>query len=262
MNKQITTDIGSPDQNHALLRRMIPKAMQPSLRGMRKRWQRKSQNLEEPFWSVFPYTQVSMAKQENLIRLGGLVEVNQVEGAIVECGVLDGGCSALMAFATAASGRPVHLFDSWEGLPATTANDGEQASKWTGECVGSPVRVMSIMNELKIDTARLNFHRGWFHETFPTVEIPSIAMLHIDCDFYEPTLLCLETWYEHLSPGGFIQIDDYDCFRGSQQATNEFIAKHPGLLLYCYEGKNGGQAYYFEKPAAVGEAPLERNLVA
>ena len=108
---------------------MIPKAMQPSLRGMRKRWQRKSQNLEEPFWSVFPYTQVSMAKQENLIRLGGLVEVNQVEGAIVECGVLDGGCSALMAFATAASGRPVHMFDSWKGLPATTASDGEQASK-------------------------------------------------------------------------------------------------------------------------------------
>ena len=220
---------------------------------MRKRWQRKTQKLEEPFWSVFPYSQVSMAKQENLLRLGGLVETQQVEGAIVECGVLDGGCSALMAFATAASGRAVHMFDSWEGLPTTTAQDGEQASKWSGECVGSPVRVMGIMNELKIDPTRLHFHLGWFHETFPTVDIPSIAMLHIDCDFYEPTLLCLETWYQQLSPGGFIQIDDYDCFDGSRRATNEFIDKHPELELCLYEGKGGGQAFFFQKPAGASQ---------
>ncbi|MGI9239591.1 MAG: TylF/MycF/NovP-related O-methyltransferase [Verrucomicrobiales bacterium] len=263
MNKQITpsNEIGSPDQNLARLRRLIPKSLQPSLRGLRKRWQRKAQNLAEPFWSVFPYSQVSLAKQENLIRLGGLVEMNQVEGAIVECGVLDGGCSALMAFATAASGRPVHMFDSWEGLPETTGPDGEQASKWTGECVGSPARVMAVMNELKIDGTRLHFHRGWFHETFPTVDIPSVAMLHIDCDFYEPTLLCLETWYELLSPGGYIQIDDYDCFQGSRRATNEFISRHPELLLHLYEGEVGGQAYYFQKPARAGQAPAQELAV-
>ena len=189
-----------------------------------------------------------MAKQKNLLRLGELLESSGVEGAIVECGVLDGGCSALMAHATAASGRPVHMFDSWEGLPPTTAEDGEQSAKWAGECVGSQGRVKAVMSDLKIDPSRLNFHRGWFHDTFPVVDLPLVAMLHIDCDFYEPTKLCLETWFESLAPGGFIQIDDYDCFQGSQRATDEFLAKLPGVELQKFQPAKGGQAYYFEKP--------------
>ena len=61
-------------------------------------------------------------------------------------------------------------------------------------------------------------------------------MLHVDCDFYEPVVLTLETWYPKLSPGGFVQIDDYDAFSGCRQATDEFLADHPETRLETWGG--------------------------
>ena len=72
------------------------------------------------------------------MRLARDVEQRVLPGAIVECGVLDGGTAALMAFATAKSGRAIHLFDSWSGLPATSKEDGAAELEWVDECVGSP----------------------------------------------------------------------------------------------------------------------------
>ena len=189
------------------------------------------------------------------MRLGKIVEGEQIPGSVVECGVLDGGCSALMGHATSESGRSLHLFDSWEGLPEVTEEDGDDSSKWSGECVGSPARVRSAFRALDVDLGRASFHRGWFHETFPGVAIPSIALLHIDCDFYEPTKLCLETWFDSVSVGGFVQIDDYDCFPGSQRATDEFLQERPELTLEQFSPPSGeGQAYYFRKTE--GSNPL------
>lgn len=247
----------APEQTFPLLRRLIPSFMQPFPRGARKRWQRRVRQLEQPYWSVFPYTQVSMAKQKNLVHLGELIESEEIPGAVVECGVLDGGCSALMGHATSGSARPMHLFDSWEGLPDSTFEDGNDSSKWSGECVGSPKRVRAVFKELNIDMTRASFHRGWFHDTFPHVEIPSIALLDIDCDFYEPTKLCLETWFDRISDGGFVQIDDYDCFQGSRKATDEFLLDFPEIQLEQFVSPSGeGQAYYFRKPL---RATLQSN---
>ena len=47
----------------------------------------------------------------------------------------------------------------------------------------------------------MKIHRGWFDQTFPKVTVDLVALAHIDCDFYEPTRLCLEKWYPMLSTG-------------------------------------------------------------
>jgi O-methyltransferase len=206
--------------------------------------------LKEPFYTVYPFIQASRSRQENLLRLGQIIEAEGVPGVVMECGVLDGGSSALMAYATRASARPVHLFDAWQGLPATTAEDTGASDKWVGDVVGSPARVRQVMEELGIDPKRLHVHRGWFHETFPQAvkEIDQIALLHLDCDFYEPMKLCLETWYPKLSPGGYIQIDDYIDFAGGRQATDAFLASTPGLKLEFWGER--GAATFFRKPVA------------
>jgi O-methyltransferase len=193
---------------------------------------------------------MSQSRQQNLVRLCEIIEQAGIAGSILECGVLDGGGSALMAFATRRSGRPVHMFDSWEGLPITTAKDGATGEKWIGQCVGSPARVFEVMQALGIESTRLHAHRGWFHETFPLVggKIDSLAMLHVDCDFYEPVLLTLETWYPKLSPGGFVQIDDYEEFSGCQKATDEFLEAHPDARLETWGAF--GRAIFFRKPSA------------
>lgn len=237
----------APEQSYKWLRPFLPKKLQPLLRGLRKRWQLRSMKIDEPFRTVFPYTVVSQAKQENLIRLSGFLEEQGIEGAVVECGVLDGGTAALMAYSTKQSFRPIHLFDAWEGLPESVEQDGEASKQWVGQVVGSPQRVTEIMSKLSISPERIHIHRGWFNDTFPTIRIEKIALLHIDCDFYEPTVLCLRRWYPYVSSGGYIQFDDYLCFKGCTKAVDEFLESHPGIQLQTFDKPGRGQAFFIQK---------------
>lgn len=164
----------------------------------------------------------------------------------MECGVLDGGTAALMAFGSRSSGRAVHLFDSWEGLPATTPEDGD-AAMWSGEDVGSPKRVLAVMKSLGIDRSRLHFHRGWFSETFPKADLGKIALLHADGDFYESVKITLETWFPRMSSGGYIQIDDYSAFIGCRTAVDDFLSRHAHLKLES-KLENFAEAFYIRIP--------------
>lgn len=232
----------APQQSYKIARKFIPKRLQPFLRGFRKRLAR-PQALEQPYKSVFSYTQAHPVRQRNLVRLCGLIEQRKVPGSIVECGVLDGGTAALMAYSTKT--RSIHLFDSWEGLPEITAEDGD-GGEWVGQVVGSPKRVQAIMRELGVDPARLNFYKGWFSDTFPGASIDQIALLHADGDFYESVKLTLETWAPKVSPGGFIQLDDYGIFVGCTKAVDEFLAQQPHLKLEYVE--DHARAYFIEMP--------------
>lgn len=239
------SSIGAPAQSWQWLRPFIPKRVQPFIRGMRKRLQLAGKKLEEPYHSVYPYTQASPARQQSIVSLAKRIEADKIPGDIVECGVLDGGMSALMGSMTGPE-RKLHLFDAWSGLPETTEEDGEESVKWIGGCVGSPSRVSAVMRKLGISADRLVFHRGWFNDTFPVTEGFPVALAHIDCDFYEPTRLCLEKWYPLLSSGGFMQFDDYESFEGCQKAVDEFLADHPELTLETFGP--WGKAYFFRKP--------------
>lgn len=238
----------APSQRYTRLRKVLPSRLQPALRGMRKRWQLRRLRLEEPYATVYPYTQASTARQKNLARLASLVEAESLPGAIVECGVLDGGTAGLMAHFTAGSGRVLHLFDAWRGLPHATAEDGPEGKKWERQVVGSPRRVAQLMDRLGIDPARVHYHVGWFHESFPSArsEVGPVALLHIDCDFHDPVKLCLDTWYDAVVPGGFIQFDDYSCFVGCRRAVDDFLATRPELRLE--EFGSLGSAFFLRKP--------------
>ncbi len=153
-----------------------------------------------------------------------------------------------MAHFTAASGRAVHLFDAWQGLPRTTAEDGPEGKKWEGQVVGSPRRVARLMDRLGIDAARIRYHVGWFNETFPSAraEVGPVALLHVDCDFHDPVKLCLDTWYSAVVPGGFVQFDDYGSFVGCRRAVADFLATHPELRLEEFGSR--GPAFFLRKP--------------
>jgi O-methyltransferase len=68
--------------------------------------------------------------------------------------------------------------------------------------------------------------------------------LHIDADFYNSVRLTLENWEPHVSPGGYIQIDDYSAFIGCKRAVDEYLAAHPTLRLQAFQGI----AFYIQKP--------------
>jgi O-methyltransferase len=193
------------------------------------------------------YTAVLAPRLAALYRLSKEVERSSLAGDIVECGVYNGGSSALIASVCLVSKntrRNVWLFDSFEGLPPPTEMDGKKAMECGWWCHGDLKKVRKIYSKLKIDPSRVHVVKGWFHETFPTAETGPIALLHIDADWYDSVKLCLDRFYDLVQPGGYIVIDDYGHWEGCRKATDEFLSRRcPGteLIRVDYTGR------YFQK---------------
>ena len=122
--------------------------------------------------------------------------------------------------------RPLWVFDTFEGLPAPTRDDPDYpiADLWTGGCVGSLEEVRRLFHTLGVADG-VEFVKGLFQQTLPQSRIGGIALLHIDGDWYESVKACLEHLYDKVTPGGWIQFDDYGYWQGARKAVDEFFQK-------------------------------------
>jgi O-methyltransferase len=71
---------------------------------------------------------------------------------------------------------------------------------------------------------RMVFLEGWFRDTLPSAPVERLALLRLDGDLYESTLVALESLYDRVSPGGFIIVDDYGAIAPCRQAVHDFRA--------------------------------------
>jgi hypothetical protein len=183
-----------------------------------------------------------------------------VPGAIVECGVAQGGSSAVMALALRDAGEPrsLWLFDSFEGLPDPTDEDYDRDSGATGahirplpkgSCLGTFEEVQELMSDVVgLPNERFTLVKGWFQETVATAAagIGPIAVLRLDGDWYESTKVCLEALYPQLSPGGSLIIDDYHSCFGSMRAVHEYLESEGITEPLLVDDGSGG--VIFTKP--------------
>ena len=95
-----------------------------------------------------------------------------------------------------------------------------------GTCLGSE-RMLRQAFELHADPQRIEVVKGWFADTFPAHvdRIESVAVLHVDGDWYDSVKLTLEAFYDKVSPGGIVAIDDYGHWKGSRRAVDDFRAE-------------------------------------
>jgi O-methyltransferase len=155
-----------------------------------------------------------------------------IPGCVVECGVWRGGMIAGMAEVLGAD-RQYFLFDSFEGLPpAREELDGASAVAWQTDtkspnyynnCAAAEEEAAGAM---KLSGATsFSLVKGWFNQTLPSFTPPcEIAVLRLDCDWYDSVRLCLERLYPHVAPGGIVIVDDYYTWDGCAHAVNEFIS--------------------------------------
>ena len=177
---------------------------------------------------VRTYTMCSNARLRGLHRAVRYVESRGIPGDVVECGSARGGSAALMALTLQRLGkrRKIWLFDTFEGLPAPTANDPdfEIADLFTGSCIGPLDEVRGMFERLNVSEG-VEFVKGLFQDTLPVTPISQIAILHIDCDWYESVKVCLDQFYDKVVPGGVIQLDDYGFWKGARRAVDEFLER-------------------------------------
>jgi O-methyltransferase len=186
---------------------------------------------------------------------------DNIAGCIVECGVAEGGCSALMATVVANqnSERTTWLFDSFEGLPDPTEKDFvDPGGRLTGEnvrplergsCLGSLNKVQRVLfREFALNRTKVELVKGWFQDTLPAYrdKLGPIAMLRIDGDWYESTKCCLDNLFDRIVPGGYCIADDYGTFYGCRRAMDEFIQSRNLNIQALSDGRGG---FLFRKPA-------------
>jgi O-methyltransferase len=145
-----------------------------------------------------------------------------VPGDLVECGVCKGGSAAALVAGLDLTDRHVWLFDSFQGLPATTHHDGEDAKAYVGQCVGDVASVAEAMRLVNCPLTHYTIRAGWFNETFADPLPHEVALLHIDADWYRSVLLCLETFFDRVAEGGLIVLDDFGYWEGCREAFYEF----------------------------------------
>jgi hypothetical protein len=174
------------------------------------------------------HTMCSNTRLRALYRAVRYVIHNGVNGDLVECGCARGGSAALMALTQQrlAGHRPIWLFDTFEGLPAPTADDPdfEIADLFTGTCQASVEEVQDLFERLQLAEG-VHLIKGLFQDTLPPAEVREIAVLHIDGDWYDSVKTCLENLYDRVTPRGIIQFDDYGYWKGARKAVDEFLEK-------------------------------------
>ena len=170
---------------------------------------------------VRPYTMVEDNRLQNLYWLCEQTAGAGIPGAVVECGVCDGGSAAVLG-ASALNGRELWLFDTFEGIPEPGPLDGEFARGYSGTMKGSVEIVEKLIARTGFAPERLFLRKGNFSEAFCENLPETIAFLHIDCDWYESVLLCLETLYGRVSAGGVVVLDDFGYWEGARRAFYRF----------------------------------------
>ncbi len=126
-------------------------------------------------------------------------------------------------------GRTYYLFDSFEGLPAADPElDGKAAIGWQAD-TQSPYYFDNCRAEISFAETAMQrsgavdyrLVKGWYKDTLQGFTPPApIAVLRLDCDWYQPTTQCLDAL-----PGGLLLLDDYYTWDGCVRAVHEFLAR-------------------------------------
>jgi hypothetical protein len=168
---------------------------------------------------------------ERLLYFEEMVDrTRSVEGDVVECGVSTGyGLLSLILLSEIAGvARQFHGFDSFQGMPPPTTADRNRLDE--GDYASTPTLVERVLRDGRISDASraaVHLHVGMFHETLPDYRRP-VALVHLDCDFYESYKTCLEHLYQQVVPGGVILFDEYQPdFPGAIRAIDEFFTNRP-----------------------------------
>ena len=135
---------------------------------------------------------------------------------MAEVGVYQG-CSARL-ISLAGAGVPLHLFDTFAGLPKPGVQEGRVlAERQYASALAEVQRYLA-------DRLNVVFHPGLFAAVSDGVQDRRFSFVHLDVDLKSSTRDCLDFFYPRMVPGGVILTHDYSVLDGVREAFTEFLA--------------------------------------
>ena len=204
--------------------------------------------------------------QMNSYNLAKYVVENKIEGDIIECGVaMAGNLASMILGATSlpeGKKRKFWGFDSFIGIQLAGKKDTQQAGIGdithntdvpyeellvsSGITVHPKKQVEEKLYNWGLNKYNIELVEGWVQNSIPLVNnrIEKIAILRLDMDVYHPTIYTLNTWWEKISIGGVIIIDDW-ALDGVRTACNEFF-EEKGINPKIHTIENSTPTYFFK----------------
>lgn len=189
--------------------------------------------LEGRDWPQNAHTMIGTRRLDNLQFCMEDVLRRNVPGDFIETGAWRGGACIFMRAILAAwdiDDRKVYVADSFMGLP-------EPDEKSYPEDAGDPHHTWQSL-AVPLDEVKENFRRygllddqvhflaGWFRDTLPNADIEKLAVLRLDGDMFESTIVALDALYPKLAPGGYVIVDDYEVAPGCKLAIHRYRETH------------------------------------
>ena len=206
-------------------------------------------------------TYLSDKKLESLVRLCRELEQRQSPGILIEAGCALGG-SAIVMCATKSPGRPLHVYDVFGMIPPPGEEDGADVHQRyevikSGKSEGIGGRRYYGYEEKLYERVVASFHQlgypppqhnvsliaGLVQDTL-VVDQP-VCLAHIDVDWYDPVICCLERIVPRLTPEGVVVLDDYNDWSGCRKAVD------------VYFDRTGREAFHFD--SAPGHLVVRRR---
>ena len=201
---------------------------------------------------------ITMTSLESLATLAlacKYVVKNGITGDFVEAGVWRGG-SSIVAKKFLTGERSFYLFDTYAGMTKPTIHDyrvGASSNTSTVEhwknqsksthnewVFASLEEVQKNFRSFNLLDNSVNFIEGNVIETLFDLKVPAkIAILRLDTDFYDSTLMELQVLWPRLVSGGILILDDYGHWDGARRAVDEYFKNEKDLLMVPIAGGGG-----------------------
>jgi asparagine synthase (glutamine-hydrolysing) len=187
---------------------------------------------------------------DNLAVLASVVteaDHSGLPGLVVEAGTALGG-SAIVLAAAKRPDRPMKVYDVFGMIPEPSAADGTDVHERYEKIRSGQARGVGgedyygyredLLSEVTDSFARhgvpvgennVELVKGLFQDTIDLDE--PVAFAHLDGDWYESTMVCLERLAPLLVPGGRLVLDDYYHWSGARTAVEEYFEGRPGFRL-------------------------------
>ena len=160
--------------------------------------------------------------------------VQDLPGAIVECGVFKGASLARFAMFRDVFGndysKKIIGFDIFGPFPETKFElDKKQRKNFIQEAGSESIGTEQLMEVFKHKNIDRNIEliKGDICKTVPKYikDHPElkISLLNLDTDIYEPSVVILDYLWPCIVKGGILMVDDYGKFVGENKAVDEFF---------------------------------------
>ncbi len=172
--------------------------------------------------------QVDRAELRVIVRELQKVLAAGVSGDVVELGCYVGTTSLFLQRTLAGTGKTLHVYDSFAGLPPKAVQDSSPAGEQfkQGELTATKAQLIKHFKQAGLPLPVI--HKAWFEELTVADTPDRICFAFLDGDFYTSILASLRVVWPKLTPGAVVIVDDYhtEALPGVAQALKEWSRDH------------------------------------